>query len=150
VSLHRLTFIPKKEDCGNRIVVRTVASCMMSLSDLPSQTSKISDTRGWCLKRRESRFFPCQDIDKILRVHIPFFVRRHCHYFTINMDCKVCELETTLVFVSWWRVASKKPVLCSRRPLELQNAVASHNPVITKAFSFMQGRLSMGSQLFGC
>jgi hypothetical protein len=26
VSLHRLTFIPKKEDCANRIVVVTVAS----------------------------------------------------------------------------------------------------------------------------
>ena len=22
-----------------------------------------------------------------------FFVRRHCHYFTINMDCEVCELN---------------------------------------------------------
>jgi hypothetical protein len=32
VSLQRLT---KKEDCANRIVVLTVASCMMSLSDLP-------------------------------------------------------------------------------------------------------------------
>jgi hypothetical protein len=36
VSLHRLTFIPKKGDCANRIVVLTVASCMMSLSDLPA------------------------------------------------------------------------------------------------------------------
>ena len=26
VSLHRLTFVPKKEDCANRIVVLTVAS----------------------------------------------------------------------------------------------------------------------------
>ena len=33
VSLQRLT---KKEDCANRIVVLTVASCMMSLSDLPT------------------------------------------------------------------------------------------------------------------
>jgi hypothetical protein len=34
VSLQRLT---KKEDCANRIVVLTVASCMMSLSDLPGK-----------------------------------------------------------------------------------------------------------------
>ena len=32
MSLQRLT---KREDCANRIVVLTVASCMMSLSDLP-------------------------------------------------------------------------------------------------------------------
>ena len=33
MSLQRLT---KKEYCVNRIVVLTVASCMMSLSDLPT------------------------------------------------------------------------------------------------------------------
>ena len=39
MSLQRLT---KKEDCVNRIVVLTVASCMMSLSDLPALWSDMS------------------------------------------------------------------------------------------------------------
>ena len=32
-----VTTVGTKEDCANRIVVLTVASCMMSLSDLPIQ-----------------------------------------------------------------------------------------------------------------
>jgi hypothetical protein len=50
VSLQRLT---KKEDCANRIVVLTVASCMMSLSDLPGVPARHSTfSRGSTRRQR--------------------------------------------------------------------------------------------------